>query len=324
MRANRVPPGCDPNSIVLMFSVPPELAGWRLDRFVQNRIPRLSRTRAQKIVRACVYEADGRKRRPGERVRCGETVLVVREHFDEPEAPRHFEVVFEDEHILALNKPSGLPMHPTATYHRNTLTYILRERYGENSPRITHRLDKETSGLVLCAKDARTEVQLKRAFETRQHKKSYQAIVRGRMLEEEGDINVPVVPHPDPEWHFLMQAQEGHDRPAQTHYHVMARQPHATRVRLHPKTGRQHQLRVHLAYLGHPIIGDKMYGPDGVKPFFQSLKQDWNDELQTMLIHPRQALHAESLTLVHPATQACITLHAPMPEELDALWCRLG
>ena len=128
-----LPPGCDPASIILTFPVAPEHAGQRLDRFIQHRIPRLSRTRAQEVVRSCAYRADGTRRRPSERVRAGEHVVLVRPPFEEPHVPLYFDVVYEDEAVLAVDKPSGLPVHPSATYHKNTLTYLLRQRFGPNA-----------------------------------------------------------------------------------------------------------------------------------------------------------------------------------------------
>jgi 23S rRNA pseudouridine1911/1915/1917 synthase len=128
------PPGCPKDSIVLSFPVPRELAGLRLDRFIQTRIPRLSRTRANAIVKACAYRADGTRRRPSQRVQAGETVLIVRPSFEEPDAPTDFGILHEDAAMLVVDKPPGLPVHPSASYHRNTLTYLLRRRYPENPP----------------------------------------------------------------------------------------------------------------------------------------------------------------------------------------------
>lgn len=174
----RPPPGCRPDSIVLSFPVPRELAGVRLDRFIQGRIPRLSRTRANAIVRACAYHADGRRRRPSERVREGEIVLLVRPPFEEPAAPTSFGIVYDDEAMLVVDKPPGLPVHPSASYHRNTLTFLLRERYPERTPHLAHRLDRETSGVLVCARTLEDERALKRSFERREVEKVYLAIAR--------------------------------------------------------------------------------------------------------------------------------------------------
>ena len=159
------PAGAPDDAIVFRYLVPGELAGQRLDRFLQHRIPRLSRTRAQAIIRSCAVRLDGRPRRPSDLVRTDEVVYLVRERFVEPTTPLHFDVVHRDDSLLIVDKPAGLPMHPTATYHKHTLSYLLRERYAnEFAPRIAHRLDRETSGLVLCARTLEAERKLKRSF----------------------------------------------------------------------------------------------------------------------------------------------------------------
>lgn len=312
------PPGCDPSSIVLTFRVAREHAGQRLDRFVQSRIPRLSRTRAQRIVEACAYRPDGSRRRPSDRVREEETVLIVRPAFEEPETPRTFGVVYEDAEVLVVDKPAGLPMHPTATYHRNTLTYLLRERYGEPPPQIAHRLDRETSGLVVCGKTREAERALKIAFEHRRVAKVYQAIVRGSLPEDEGTIDRPLGPAREG-LHVLMEVRED-GAPAVTRYRVLERKGEHALVRLWPRTGRQHQLRVHLASVGASIVGDKLYGPEGVQPFLDYIDSGMTPELLRRLGHERQALHAAELQIDHPLTRRPLSLEAPLAEDLAALW----
>ncbi len=318
----RPPPGCAPDSVVLTFPVPRELAGLRLDRFVQNRIPRLSRTRATAIVRACAYHEDGRRRRASERVREGEVVLLVRPRFEEPEAPTAFDVIYEDEAMVVVDKPAGLPVHPSASYHRNTLTFLLRERYPEQTPHLAHRLDRETSGVLVCARTLEDERHLKKAFERRQVKKTYLAIVRGSLERDEGRIDLPLG-RPDEGLHLLMEVRAD-GAPSRTRYRVVARAPEHTLVALAPETGRQHQLRVHLAALGHPIVGDKLYGPEGPQPFLDYIEEGMTPEIAARLGHERQALHAHQLTLEHPRTHEDFEMVAPLAPDLVALWERLG
>ena len=317
----RPPPGYPSDSIVLSFPVPRELAGLRLDRFIQNRIPRLSRTRANGIVRACAVHEDGKRRRPSERVREGETVLLVRPHFEEPETPTEFGVVYEDAAMLVVDKPPGLPVHPTATYHRNTLTYLLRERYPEQTPHLAHRLDRETSGVLVCARTLADERHLKRSFEERRVEKVYLAIVHGS-VDEEGRIDLPIG-RPDEGLHLLMEIRDD-GSPSRTRYRAVARAPEHTLVALRPETGRQHQLRVHLAALGHPIVGDKLYGPEGPQPFLEYIDGGMTPALAARLGHERQALHAHRLRLAHPRREEPIALEAPLAGDLAALWERLG
>lgn len=315
-----LPPGCDPRSIILTFPVAPEHAGQRLDRFIQHRIPRLSRTRAQEVVRACAYRSDGTRRRASERVRAGETVLLVRPPFEEPDVPLHFDVLYEDQEIVAIDKPAGLPVHPSATYHRNTLTRLLRERFGDAVPQIAHRLDRETSGLLLCGRTRAAERALKLDFENRRVSKRYLAIVRGVMPDDRGRIELPM-DRAREGLHLLMEVTaEGEGYPAVTHYRVVARRRDATLVALAPQSGRQHQLRVHLSAHGFPIIGDKLYGPEGSQPFLDYIETGLTDGLLARLGHHRQALHAYELEFLHPATGQAMTIRAPLSEDLRDLW----
>jgi 23S rRNA pseudouridine1911/1915/1917 synthase len=331
-----LPPGCAADSIILDFPVAAEFAGMRVDLFIQSRIPRLSRTRAQSIVKACGYRQDGSKCRASDLVRTGETVYLLRPPFEEPRTERELPLVYEDEAIYAINKPPDLPVHPSASYHRNTVSFILQERFGyTEAPRITHRLDRETSGLLLCAKTSEHERTLKYAFETRNMHKTYLAIVRGELVAESGTIDIALA-RPEGGLHILMMARKD-GLPAVTDYRVRARIP-ASRARgaagsdgyslleLFPRTGRQHQLRVHLAELGHPIVGDKLYGPEREAPFLETI--DNGGKLTPQLIerlgHARHALHAFSLTLSHPVTKLELTLTAKPSPDLVALWAALG
>jgi 23S rRNA pseudouridine1911/1915/1917 synthase len=318
-----VPPGCAENSIILSFPVAPEFAGMRLDLFIQTRIPRLSRTRAQRIVKACAYREDGVKSRASDLVQAGHTVYLVRPPFEEPSASRELPVVFEDQAIYAIDKPPGLPVHPSASYHRNTVSFILQEKFGyDAAPRIAHRLDRETSGLLLCAKSLAHERVLKYAFESRRMQKSYLAIVRGELAAESGTIDLPMA-RPEHGLHVLMEVRAG-GLPAITDYSVRARAPGYTLVEMAPRTGRQHQLRVHLSALGHSIVGDKLYGPEREAPFLETIDSGLTPELIARLGHVRHALHAFRLRLEHPLTKRELALEAPLSADLVALWSRLG
>ncbi len=314
----KIPDGCDPNSIVLTFPVANEHASLRVDRFIQLRIPRLSRTRAKKIVQKCAYTEDGRKLRASQRVKAGEIVLLVRAPMNEPETPRYFRVLHQDDHVIAIDKPSGLPMHPTATYHRNTLTRLLELEYGEKAVQFAHRLDRETSGIVLCGKTRAAEIAMKRLFETRQVQKTYLAIVRGEMREREGEIDAPLGEDPNgPHVRMVVRPDGLH---ALTRFEVLERARGYSMVRLFPKTGRQHQLRVHLAELGHPIVGDKLYGPEGAAPFLENIETGWTRDLSRRTGHPRHALHAASIEIEHPSGGRILRVDSELPWDLEVLW----
>jgi 23S rRNA pseudouridine1911/1915/1917 synthase len=310
---------------VLTFPVPPELAGLRLDRFLQQRMTRLTRTRAQHIVRACAFRADGTRRRPSDIVRAHEVVYLVRDRFKEPPTPQHYGTVHEDDALLVVDKPAGLPMHPTATYHKNTLSWLLKQQYAESMfvPRIAHRLDRETSGLVLCGKSLEAERKLKRAFEQHRIQKTYVAIVRGRLSSDDGEIALPPAPVREG-LHVLMEVREPDGLTAVTKYRVLARAFEHSLVALAPSTGRQHQLRVHLSSIGHAIVGDKLYGPEREAPFLEYIETGLTPELELRLGLARQALHAFTLGFAHPVSGAPCDLRAELPEDMCALWERCG
>jgi 23S rRNA pseudouridine1911/1915/1917 synthase len=307
-------------TVVLDFPVSRQMAGTRLDRFIQHCIPRLSRSRAQEIIKACAYRADGKRRRPSDIVRAGEVVLLVRERFEEPVVPLDYEVLLDDGAVLAIAKPAGLPMHPTATYHRHTLSYLLREHYGDAdfAPAIAHRLDRETSGVVLCGRTPEAERTLKMTFERHEVDKRYLAIVRGELADDEGRIDLPLAPVTEG-LHVMMETRpDGAE--ASTHYRVVERRGGHTLVGLEPGTGRQHQLRVHLAEIGHPIVGDKLYGPEGELPFMEYIETGMTPDLLGRLGMARQALHAHRVELTHPSTGEPFVVEAPMPADMQAYW----
>jgi 23S rRNA pseudouridine1911/1915/1917 synthase len=246
--------------------------------------------------------------------------MLVRPPFEEPNVPLYFDVLYEDEDIVAIDKPSGLPVHPSATYHKNTLTALLRERFGDGPPRIAHRLDRETSGLMLCGRTHAAERALKLEFENRRVRKRYLAIVRGVMPEDQGRIELPM-DRAKEGLHLLMEVTpEGEGHPALTRYRVVARRRDATLVALAPQSGRQHQLRVHLSAHGFPILGDKLYGPEGADPFLDYIETGMTDALLQRLGHHRHALHAYELEFRHPSTGQAMTLRAPLSDDLVALW----
>lgn len=318
-RPQVTPPDVGPDSVVLTYRVPNELGGQRLDRFIQWAIPRLSRTRAQEVVRACARREDGSARRASEIVRAGETVMLVRERFVEPDVPLEYAVLYEDAALLVIDKPSGLPMHPTATYHKHTLSYLLKQQFGADPPRISHRLDRETSGVVLCTKELEAERALKSQFERHQVEKTYLAVVRGRVEADQGRIDLSMASVTEG-LHLLMELCEPpRGLVAETQYIVRDRFRDRTLLELHPRTGRQHQLRVHLSAIGHPIIGDKLYGPERELPFLEIIERGLTEDLIARLGHVRHALHAHVTTFVHPTTGESMTVTSPLPPDLVAL-----
>ena len=239
--------------------VPPECEGWRLDHFLKRRIGRLSRTRIQAIIGDQIFFPDGRRARPSSPVRAGETIALRRPAPIEPEVPRHFEILYQDASVLVIDKPAGLPMHTSAKFWRNTLTALLRERYPDEQMEVAHRIDRETSGVLLVARGRTVASFLTRAFARRAVDKTYLALVKGHPPDE-GRIDVPLELQ-DTTSHVMMgPAKGGQGLPSVTRFRVVRRFPGHALCEAHPETGRQHQIRVHFASLGHPVVGDKLYG----------------------------------------------------------------
>jgi 23S rRNA pseudouridine1911/1915/1917 synthase len=303
-----------PSEIIpLRLRVPPECAGWRLDHFLKFRIRRLSRTKIRSIIETQVKMPDGRRARPSSGVRSGEIIQLNRPAPKEPPVPRHFEVLAEDDTFLAIDKPAGLPMHTTAKFWRNTLVALLRERYPTERLQLCHRIDRETSGVLLIARLPEAATFLKKAFARRAMSKSYLAIVHGAPPDE-GVIDRPLQLLDSPT-KLKMGVVEG-GLPSVTHYRVLERHPEHALLACEPRTGRQHQIRVHLAALGHPIVGDKLYGA-GEQQFMDYCDYGMTPELLAAFDGlPRHALHAHRLTFPHPRSGEAITVESPLPSDL--------
>ncbi len=311
------PPGIDPDYLELEFIVAREYAGWRADLFISNRIPRLSRTRVQKILRKAAFDDHGRPVKPNRKLAEGERITIYRPAPEEPDVPRHFGVLYEDESILAVDKPAGLPVHPTARYHRNTLTALLRERYGENRPILAHRIDSETSGVILCAKTSATERALKIMFANHQVKKRYLAVVYGIPSPEKSRIEIPLGLDTEGPIRVKMACRDD-GLPSLTEYQIIKKMTDTSFLECRPRTGRQHQIRAHLAHIGHPIVGDKMYGTDPTL-FLDYLVKGLTPDIEKRAGAKRQALHAASVSFIHPHSEEEMLIESPLPKDIEAL-----
>jgi 23S rRNA pseudouridine1911/1915/1917 synthase len=299
--------------------VPRECAGWRLDHFLKRRIGRLSRTRIQNIIKDQISFADGRRVRASAAVRAGEVIVLRRPAPVEPEVPRRFDVLYEDESVLVIDKPSGLPMHTTAKFWRNTLTALLRERYPTERMDVAHRIDRETSGVLLIARGAQAASFLTRAFARRAVDKTYLALVKGAPPAA-GVIDLPLKLLDTPTHVMMGPAADG--LAAVTRFRVIRRFDGHALCEASPETGRQHQIRVHFAALGHPVVGDKLYGLGGEKLFMRACDQELAALAPDLLAAfdglPRHALHAHRLTFPHPRTGRDMTVESPLPADLVA------
>jgi 23S rRNA pseudouridine1911/1915/1917 synthase len=341
------PPDVDEGAVLSIFRVPPELAGQRLDVFLQGQLRRTSRTRTQVIVRNSAFDVTGKRLRPNHRVQADEHVLLWRPPWDEEPVPTDVPIVYEDEHLFAVNKPALLPVHPTARYHRNTLIKLLKEARPGAFVSLGHRLDRETSGVLVCTKSAECDRSLKKQIEGRTGvEKSYRAITWGipdpSRAAAVGGAVTPATDGPgafrfdrsleldvDGAYRVKMRLGKTPDAlPAATRFMVEAAKTGQdgrsyALVRCELETGRQHQIRVHLASLGAPIVGDKLYGPDETC-FARGADGELTPEDLLLLELPRHALHAARLAMRHPMTDVPLVMEAPLPDDLRTFWEALG
>lgn len=301
-----------PTVIEQRFIVENECDGWRLDRFLHKRIKRLSRARIQRVIRGECWVQD-REAKPAMLVYAGQEVRFRRPAPPEPEVPRDIRLLHEDPQFYVIDKPAGLPIHPSARYHYSTLTAVLRERFPGERLQVAHRLDRETSGLLLIGRSSAAAAALKGAFARRRVEKRYLAIARGVIAEDRVLVERPIGPCGGLVRVRMAARDDG--LPARTEVRVLERLPRCTLVECRPHTGRQHQIRVHLDAIGHPIVGDKLYPDEG-------LFIDWADHgdeaVAERLELPRHALHAAALRFPHPVSGAPVEISCPLPPDLEA------
>ena len=302
-----------------------EAAGLRLDAWLAGRLPSLSRSRLRALIDKGLVRLDGAPARPSARVRAGQAALVtvpapVRA---EPE-PEDIEVavVHEDGHLLVVNKPAGLVVHPGAGTPRGTLVNALLRHVRDLSgvggvlrPGIVHRLDRGTSGLLVVAKDDEAHRALVRQFAGRSVEKEYLALVLGTPSRASGEVDAPIGRDPVHRQKMSVRATRG--RQARTAWRVEERFDGATLLRVRIHTGRTHQIRVHLASVGHPVAGDAVYGGARTPSSRRAAARE------ALLSHDRPALHAARLAFTHPASGERLALEAPLPPDLLALLERL-
>jgi 23S rRNA pseudouridine1911/1915/1917 synthase len=320
------PIAVDPLATLTVVRVPREWARWRLDRVVVQTFQRMSRTRAQVVVTTGAYTREGRKLRSNDRVREGDVILLWRPPFEEPDVPLHCPVLYEDERLLAIDKPAGLPVHPTARYHHKTVTAVLaRERPGEFLA-LCHRIDRETSGVLLLAKDREAERFIKRVLEERDEdltvEKAYLALTWGVPSPREGRITHALKLDDAHRFRVKMRVGDGEKDAltAATRYRVLEVKKSYAQVRCELETGRQHQIRAHLRAIGTAIVGDKLYGPDD-ELFARGADGTLTAEDMEVLELPRHALHAHELVVPHPTrARERVTITSPLPRDLSQFW----
>lgn len=282
----------------------------RLDKVVRDRVPELSRSQGQRLIDDGQVTVDGRSRKPAYRVEIGDRVTVQVPPPPDPGAiqPQSIpiEILYEDAYLIGVNKPAGMVVHPAPGHPDGTLVNALlahdpsiAQVGPSDRPGIVHRLDMETSGVLVVARRPDALEALQEQFRSREVHKTYLALVHGRMEPPDGIIEVPIGRHPHDRQRMAPLAEGKY---ARTRFHTVDYVGPYTLVEAHPYTGRTHQIRVHLAWLGHPVVGDDVYGRRG-----------------DSLLEGRHFLHARELHLTHPASGDELDLQAPLPSELSIL-----
>jgi len=294
---------------MIELEVMPERAGLRLDRFLALERTEFSRSRLQALIEAGFVTLNGQRPRPREIVRRGDVVQLrvpPVEKIDAQAEAIAFPILFEDDDLLVINKPAGMVVHPGAGNQEHTLVNALLAHCttlsgigGKERPGIVHRLDKETSGCLVVAKNDATHRDLSRQFAARTVKKIYLALVAGRLKKPGGTIDAPIARHPVHRQRMSI-ARSSRGRSAVTEYRVLRACNDMSLVECVLHSGRTHQIRVHLHHLGNPLLGDKVYAPKLAKAF------------------PRQMLHAWRLGFTHPGSGDWRDFEAPLPDDFCA------
>ncbi|NJD30299.1 MAG: 23S rRNA pseudouridine(1911/1915/1917) synthase RluD [Gammaproteobacteria bacterium] len=305
------------STLSISLEVPPEQAGQRLDQALAALLPEYSRSRLKAWIDAGEVLVDGAARRPKDKVVGGESVSIAATLPVETAAVAQeipLLLAHQDRHVFVVNKPAGLVVHPGAGNPDQTLQNALLALDPKLAtlPRagIVHRLDKDTSGLLIVARTLPAHTALVRMLEERDIHREYEAICRGVMTAG-GTVDAPIERHPTDR--VRMAVREG-GREAVTHYRVIRRYRAHTHVRVQLETGRTHQIRVHLAHAGFPIVGDRVYG--GRLTFPRGATEALKAALREF---PRQALHAARLEFAHPVTGRPVECRAPLPEDMQSL-----
>ena len=286
-----------------------ESAGARLDAFLAARLPDLTRSAAARLIEGGLVTVDGKPAGKSARLTGGETVSVTLPQAEEPEArPQDIplEVVYEDADVIVVNKPVGMVVHPAPGHPDGTLVNALLHHCagslsgigGQLRPGIVHRIDRDTSGLIIAAKNDAAHACLAAQLADHTLARTYECLAVGNFKEDSGTVDAPIGRHRTDRKKMAV-VPDG--RRAVTHWEVIARYQGVTHLRCRLETGRTHQIRVHLAYIGHPILGDTVYGAKKPVPGLTG-----------------QCLHAVGLRFIHPRTGEMVELHCPLPEEFLA------
>lgn len=297
-------------------------AGQRLDAFLAERFARHSRVQLRRAISAGGVTVDGKHLKAAYRLRLGECVAIL-----VPEVPRQapkpeaipLDILYEDDWLIVVNKPPGMVVHPARGHWRGTLASALAHHCDQLStvggparPGIVHRLDRDTSGVIVVAKTDQAHLALSSQFERRTTRKEYLAIIMGRPDRDRDLVNQPIGVHPYQREKMAIRAGHATTREAETFYEVQQRFRGFALILAQPKTGRTHQIRLHLAHIGCPVLCDRLYGGRAQITLGEIISGREDDRV----LLDRQALHAQRIRLRHPHTQQEVEFAAPLPADM--------
>ena len=295
--------------MILHLTATTEQAGQRLDAFVAAACEGVSRSAAARLLEGGFITVNGKAATKSTRIANGDSISVELPEAEETEVAAQdipLDVVYEDDDVIVVNKPAGLVVHPAPGHPDGTLVNALLHHCGdslsgvggEKRPGIVHRIDRDTSGLIIAAKNDAAHLALSAQLSDHSLARTYECLALGNFREDSGTIDAPIGRHHIDRKKMTVTAHNS--RHAVTHWEVIARYNGVTHLRCHLETGRTHQIRVHLAHIGHPILGDTVYGGKKAVPGLTG-----------------QCLHAVGLRFVHPRTGELVSLSCPLPEEFE-------
>ena len=325
-----------------IHTVPPEDAGQRLDAWLVSQLESISRARIQLLISEAKVLVDGASARASRKLRGGEVIEITGEATPPPlrAIPEAIplDIVYEDDDLSVINKPAGMMVHAGSgatddARNLGTLVNALLSHYQQLSstggplrPGIVHRLDKQTSGLIIVARNDAAHLKLSEMFSRRQMRKTYIALVHGNLRQDHGTINTAIARDAIRRTRMTTRRDTG-ARAAVSHYSVLerivSRFGNFTLISVRIETGRTHQIRVHLSSIGHPVAGDTLYGAPARIPIVAAARRKKSDPEPETIALDRNFLHAAELEFAHPRTGQPLHLKAPLPEELNAFLAKL-
>lgn len=311
----------DGTTFIVTHTIDDSHDGWRADNYLREVYKHFSRNKLQTLIDEGRIVMDGKRLKASTTVRPGDQIKVISQYAGEPEVNLDFGILFEDENILVIDKPGNLPVHPAGKFLFNTLLMQLRKERGHNF-HLIHRLDRETSGVLLLAKNSETAGQLVKQFRERNTEKRYWAVAHGHPKDDRFTVDADIGSAVNSHIRLKMQGfpKGTSEMDALTHFTVLKRGANMmSLIDCDLKTGRQHQIRVHLQYAGYPIVGDKLYGFDDNVFLDHINKRPLSDESRSALLIERHALHSRYLRFYYERADRWLEIESPLPKDMENL-----